>query len=360
MPIPSRRTKESDMRTTFRSQTTFATSPTRRKARASGRICWPLAILLALVLATSGFPAFAYGTSLDGSVDTSGNSNDGSNGDVASDTSDGTAIEGSTGAGDTTDGEARVGSLTLVPETEMVGGVIAIYKVAAVNRDEDDPFYDYTMGQFVDSEINAELLADISDMDKETLDKKNAGMAASLEAEAARSNMEPYAKKNIENNTVSFQNLQEGLYLVCQPELSEGDRTIHSFLMSIPGVDGELDVVSKPKPSNSVSPWRKDKTDASDGNKDATGNNSNTSNTNRTTTGGTTGGGSGGGGGSNISLRVPQTGDRTTSVALIALLGFSILMMGAIIGRTRGGRAVGAHNADASSGSGTHRHGRNA
>lgn len=350
------------MRTTCRRQTTFATSPTRRKARASGRIFQPLAILLALVLATSGFPAFAFGTSLDGSVDTSGNSNDGSNGDVASDASDGTAIEGSTGAGDTTDGEARVGSLTLVPETEMVGGVIAIYKVAAVNRDEEDPFYDYTMGQFVDSEINATMLADIADMDKETLDKKNAGMAASLEAEAARSSMEPFAKKNIENNKVSFQNLEEGLYLVCQPELSEGDRTIHSFLMSIPGVDGELDVVSKPKPSNSVSPWRKDKTDTldKDKDKDQAGNNSNNSNTgstNRTTTGGTTGGG----GGSNISLRVPQTGDRTASVALVASLGLAILMIGAILGRTRGERAAKAHATDvADSGSGTHRSGRNA
>ena len=133
-------------------------------------------------------------------------------------------------------------------ETRMlVGGSIAIYTLATVKVDNGYVF-DVAGGKFAD----VEAVQGIPSMDSAALNEVNATLARSLEAMAG--DREADATVAIENGQVTFTNLTPGLYLLIQAELSEGDRKMNPFILSVPDVNGDYEVTAKPKPGVYIPP----------------------------------------------------------------------------------------------------------
>ena len=74
---------------------------------------------------------------------------------------------------------------------------------------------------------------------------ENAAIATALEKEAG--SVEVDATAMISEGDVSFTDLTPGLYLVMQETLSEGNRKINPFLISIPDAAGSYAVSAAPK-----------------------------------------------------------------------------------------------------------------
>ena len=129
----------------------------------------------------------------------------------------------------------------------LVGGSIAIYTLATVKVDNGYVF-DVAGGKFAD----VEAVQAIPSMDSAALNEVNATLARSLEALAG--DREADATVAIENGQVTFSNLTPGLYLLIQPELSEGERKMNPFLLSIPDANGDYEVTAKPKPGIYIPP----------------------------------------------------------------------------------------------------------
>ncbi len=62
------------------------------------------------------------------------------------------------------------------------------------------------------------------------------------------------ATVSIENGQAVFTNLTPGLYLLTQPVLSEGEKKMNPFILSIPDVNGDYEVTAKPKPGVYIPP----------------------------------------------------------------------------------------------------------
>ena len=144
------------------------------------------------------------------------------------------------------------GSVTLLlgdgsgnPETDMVGGTVAIYRVALVGQDPSR--FDVSLGQFAGFDGTPVKLEQLVNMDTQELDAVNKDVSSSLEEYATTQRLEPYAITSIVDGAAVFNDLPLGLFLFVQPDPSEGGRTMNAFILSVPGEEGELDVVAQPK-----------------------------------------------------------------------------------------------------------------
>ena len=129
----------------------------------------------------------------------------------------------------------------------LVGGSIALYTLATVKVDNGYVF-DVAAGKFAD----VEAVQGIPSMNSAALNEVNATLARSLEALAG--DREADATVAIENGQVKFSNLTPGLYLLIQPVLSEGEKKMNPFILSIPDVNGDYEVTAKPKPGVYIPP----------------------------------------------------------------------------------------------------------
>ncbi len=129
----------------------------------------------------------------------------------------------------------------------LVGGSIALYTLATVKVDNGYVF-DVAGGKFAD----VEDVQGIPSMDSAALNEVNATLARSLEAMAGE--READATVAIENGQVTFSNLTPGLYLLIQPVLSEGEKKMNPFILSIPDANGDYEVTAKPKPGVYIPP----------------------------------------------------------------------------------------------------------
>ena len=163
-----------------------------------------------------------------------------------------TAAEGGAdAAGGETPAEATSdrGSITLTFASddggpELVGGKLAIYCVATEGYDENgQKVFDVSSGQFASSQT----VSVIPGITQESLDQQNREIAEALEAQARAKSLQPLMTASVQSGKAVFSPLERGLYLISQSELSERDEKANTFLMTVPGVDGRLDVVSKPK-----------------------------------------------------------------------------------------------------------------
>ncbi len=124
----------------------------------------------------------------------------------------------------------------------LVGGTIALYKVAGVHQ--KPLYFDVSRGQFAGSDT----VKDIPGMNSQKLEEQNSAIAQKLEKETNENAVVPLSQKKIENGQVKFEGLTPGLYFLVQSELSEGQRKMNPFLLSIPDQSGSDDPVLKPKP----------------------------------------------------------------------------------------------------------------
>lgn len=120
------------------------------------------------------------------------------------------------------------------PATDLVGGKIALYRVAGIRKEEKKYLYDPAEGQFSGSEN----VKNIADMNSSELEKANAGVAKKLEKESAEKKFRPQAETPITDGKAVFENLRVGLYLFVQSEQSQGQRKITPFLLSVPSDNG--------------------------------------------------------------------------------------------------------------------------
>lgn len=225
--------------------------------------------------------------------------------------------------------EQETGSITLKlggetkEQAALVGGKIALYCVATVDRSGGARF-DVSKGQFA----NAEVVANIPNMSTAQLDEQNASISAELEKQAKSSGLAPLMSASINQGSVTFSPVSEGLYLLVQTELSQGNRKMNTFLLSVPDKNGQLNIVAQPK-SGIYTP---DQDKPSDQDKDDSGNtdskttdNTPTSNVNTsTTTSNTTT--------PSISYRVPTMADplSTSSLALLVTIGTVFVVIGTL------------------------------
>ena len=216
-----------------------------------------------------------------------------------------------------------VGSITLLLTGEangsgatMTGGKISLYCVASVNReDPHDHYYDVLGGQFA----SCEAVAGIRSMNKQELDAQNPAISAALDKEVADKGVEPLQTVAISDGKASFSKVEEGLYLIVQTELSDAQREVRPFVMSVPNEQGELDVVATPKPNawdgiDPSTPREQTEPKKSEDDKKTT---STTTSTTPATTGATA-----------ANLSVPATSDRTSRFALAAAVGVALVLLG--------------------------------
>lgn len=277
---------------------------------------------------------------------------------------------------------AKTGSITLElrEDDELTGGKIALYCVAIANH-TGRTYYDVSAGQFASSPA----VANIPTMSKEELEEQNSAIATALENEARAQKIEPLEVVEVDGGLAEFSDVPEGLYLLFQTELSEDDRKMNCFLMSIPDDEGELLVVARPKfgvpssgeegedPAPGTDPWSRppvypeeyfppdvevidddedddgsgdedgtdgtddglgtDSADGSDGSSTGSSSSSGSNGSGSSSSGyGTSGTGTAGSGSSSrdssITLRVPQTADGTASPAVVALAGVVLTTCG--------------------------------
>ena len=124
---------------------------------------------------------------------------------------------------------------------ELKGGEISLYTVASV-KVEDGYQLDVTDGKFAE----AEGVSEIPSMTSKQLSKANFDIAKKLEAPAEK--VKADQSEAITDGKVSFTGLKPGLYLIVQTKLSEGDRKVNSFLISIPDEEGNYQITGEPKP----------------------------------------------------------------------------------------------------------------
>ena len=143
--------------------------------------------------------------------------------------------------------------------TDMVGGVVALYRVAGVT--DDHTAYDPTQGQFPRSAVAQSAAT----LDQKELDAQNASIAKELVRQAKAGDIDALVQQGVRNGSVRFESLDEGLYLVVQTKLSNGGRKITPFLVSLPDASGSLDVVALPKHGTMT----EDGSDGDEGGKDS-------------------------------------------------------------------------------------------
>lgn len=224
--------------------------------------------------------------------------------------------------------------------TDMVGGVVALYRVAGVT--DDHTAYDPAQGQFASSAA----ARSVASLNQQELDAQNANIAKELERQAKASDISALVLQGIRNGEVRFESLDEGLYLAVQTKLSNGRRKITPFLVSLPDAGGNLNVVALPKHGTITE-------DDSDGGKGGDNKDSQEQNKNGDTNGsgssGEAGSGSGSAGsttaltntggttaGSSIASasRLPQSGDTTSqALVLVAMVGTCLGVLGALLRR---------------------------
>lgn len=193
----------------------------------------------------------------------------------------------------------------------MTGGKISLYRVASINReDPDNHFYDVSGGQFASSEA----VAGIRTMSKQQLDAQNPTISETLEKEVTAKGIEPLQTVAIADGEVSFPKVEEGLYLVMQTELSDAQRKVQSFIISVPDEQGELGVVATPKPGawDGIDP-NAPKEKESEKKTQKTEEKKTTPATTKTTA---------------TKLSVPATGDRTSRFAFVATAGLAFVLLG--------------------------------
>ena len=122
----------------------------------------------------------------------------------------------------------------------MTDGSISIYTVATVKA-ENGYVFDTSTGKFAGSSA----VMGIESMDSADLEEQNAAIAAELEKEAKSDEADSTAM--ILDGRASFTDLTPGLYLIIQETLSEGNRKINPFLISIPDADGNYEIEAAPK-----------------------------------------------------------------------------------------------------------------
>ena len=125
-------------------------------------------------------------------------------------------------------------------EKNMSGGDLSLYTVATV-KEENGYSFDISGGKFADSAD----VADIPGMTSGELETKNGIIAQALAKNIA--GIEADQKVAVSDGAVKFENLTPGLYLVLQSTASERGVTINPFLVSIPGEDGNYNIVGAPK-----------------------------------------------------------------------------------------------------------------
>jgi hypothetical protein len=101
--------------------------------------------------------------------------------------------------------------------------------------------FDTSTGKFAESSA----VEGIESLNSTELEEQNAAIATALEKEAG--SVEVDATAMISEGDVSFTDLTPGLYLVVQKTLSEGNRKINPFLISIPDAAGSYAVSAAPK-----------------------------------------------------------------------------------------------------------------
>ena len=125
-------------------------------------------------------------------------------------------------------------------EKNMTDGSISVYTVATVKA-ENGYVFDISTGKFAGSSA----VREIESMDSADLEERNAAIATALEKEAKR--VEADSTAMISDGRASFTDLTPGLYLVIQESLSEGNRKINPFLISIPDAEGSYAIEASPK-----------------------------------------------------------------------------------------------------------------
>lgn len=124
---------------------------------------------------------------------------------------------------------------------ELTGGEISLYTVASVKED-NGYFFDVSTSRFAD----VKEAAAIPSMSSKELSKNNFSIAKTLESTAGK--VQADRTEKIEGGEVSFTGLKPGLYLIVQTVLSDGDRKVNSFLISIPDEEGNFQISGEPKP----------------------------------------------------------------------------------------------------------------
>lgn len=148
--------------------------------------------------------------------------------------------------------EGPMGSVSLVlgdgsgdAESDMVGGTVALYRIASVNQ--ETMRFDLSGGQFADEADGPLGLSRIVQMDTEELDAENEAYSEALELLVEQKGIEPYAIVGIAGGKADFSEVPQGLFLVTQPDKSQGERKMNAFILSVPDEEGALDVIAKPK-----------------------------------------------------------------------------------------------------------------
>ena len=132
-------------------------------------------------------------------------------------------------------------------EKKMTDGSISIYTVATV-KVENGYVFDTSAGKFPGSSA----VEGIESLNSADLEEQNAAIATALEKEAESAEADVTAM--ISDGSVSFTDLTPGLYLVIQETLSEGNRKINPFLISIPDANGSYEIKAAPKNDIKIPP----------------------------------------------------------------------------------------------------------
>lgn len=121
-------------------------------------------------------------------------------------------------------------------ETPVAGGTLMLYRVGEIREDDGNESFCLT-GDFTDSGVTLDHI-------------ESAGTAKELAAYAEEHNLSGIVEKIGSDGTVSFQNLELGLYLLVQNEAADGYHKADSFLVSVPMLEEGVyiyDVDASPK-----------------------------------------------------------------------------------------------------------------
>lgn len=208
---------------------------------------------------------------------------------------------------------SRVGSITLhIASTggsgsALTGGKISLYRVAKVGSTEQGELaYDVAGGQFATSAA----AANIPGMTKEQLDAQNANISKELVQQIASGNVQALQTVDIANGEARFPMVEEGLYLLVQTQLSNGERKVNAFLMSVPNADGELNVEGRPKPGAAGTGGVRQKSKSTQNTATASAPNP-----------------------TQLRLRVPTTGDILIVFMPLVAVGLALVLAGTSLGR---------------------------
>lgn len=94
---------------------------------------------------------------------------------------------------------------------------------------------------------NVTDLRDWSRMTSAQLDEQNQTLAGDFLNNELK-DAAPLSTQDIKSGKVKFENLPRGMYLICQSKLSDGEKKILPFLMSVPDKNGNMNISASPKP----------------------------------------------------------------------------------------------------------------